>query len=487
MSDLLKYILSHEDAFRKNRLPSLYSDFALQKSTNPDGYAVNVAAWETALTNAARTGHVTTNKTSSKKRDHLVLIADENLLHMLESPEWGRPVALANVFDEAIQKRNIVPLEVYRSSNFSLSTSRWRALDLGVLSPWNVMNWSLRQLKGLVVGMDNGSRKLRSQTLVLVDNLKEAAKQVLLLQGSQKASSLDRIYSKERFTNTFGTVLGDTELSDNDIEALLIYLSRDINAISYDGKTIKFHTGNDKSPVTPEDTTIAHMRDLISNLAEQISRLEDKIGEFNANAKKALANKNRISALSVIKNKKIAEHNLNQRVNTLHQLEEVYNKIEQSADQIEIVRVMQASAGVLRSLHAQMGGIETVEDVVENLREEMSKVDEVGNIINEAGPVIDEGEIDDELEALETKELREREEEEAKATRLRLEQLKSHEQAARETAARLAEASKTAETTEDIDSELAKSIGQLSTMSLNDSATTECEEKSVTKQPVLAE
>uniref|UniRef100_A0A093VFX8 Vacuolar-sorting protein SNF7 n=1 Tax=Talaromyces marneffei PM1 TaxID=1077442 RepID=A0A093VFX8_TALMA len=372
MSDLLKYILSHEDAFRKNRLPSLYSDFALQKSTNPDGYAVNVAAWETALTNAARTGHVTTNKTSSKKRDHLVLIADENLLHMLESPEWGRPVALANVFDEAIQKRNIVPLEVYRSSNFSLSTSRWRALDLGVLSPWNVMNWSLRQLKGLVVGMDNGSRKLRSQTLVLVDNL----------------------------------------------------------------KTIKFHTGNDKSPVTPEDTTIAHMRDLISNLAEQISRLEDKIGEFNANAKKALANKNRISALSVIKNKKIAEHNLNQRVNTLHQLEEVYNKIEQSADQIEIVRVMQASAGVLRSLHAQMGGIETVEDVVENLREEMSKVDEVGNIINEAGPVIDEGEIDDELEALETKELREREEE-AKATRLRLEQLKSHEQAARETAARI--------------------------------------------------
>lgn len=48
--------------------------------------------------NAARTGHVTSDKVSSKKRDHLVLIADENLLHMLESPEWGRPVALANVF-----------------------------------------------------------------------------------------------------------------------------------------------------------------------------------------------------------------------------------------------------------------------------------------------------------------------------------------------------------------------------------------------------
>jgi charged multivesicular body protein 7 len=229
------------------------------------------------------------------------------------------------------------------------------------------------------------------------------------------------------------------------------------------------------------------MRDLISNLTEQTSRLEQKINELNANAKKALANKNRISALSAIKNKKIAEHNLNQRANTLHQLEEVFNKIEQSADQIEIVRVMQASTGVLRSLHAQMGGIETVEDVVENLREEMSKVDEVGNIINEAGPVIDEGEIDDELEALETKELREKEEAEAKATRQRLEQLESHEQAAQEAPARLAEEPKAAETMEDVDSELAKSIGQLSTMSLNDSKASEREEKLETKEPVPAE
>lgn len=76
------------------------------------------------------------------------------------------------VQDEAIQKRNMVPLEIYKSNNFSLSTSRWRVLDPGVLSPWNVMNWSLRQLKGLVVGTDNGSAKLRTQTLVLVDNLK---------------------------------------------------------------------------------------------------------------------------------------------------------------------------------------------------------------------------------------------------------------------------------------------------------------------------
>lgn len=139
MSDLLNYILNNEDAFRKyqptkhfdsqrtkkliftdlefpiyrNRLPSLYSDFTTQKKTNPDGYAVNVAAWESALNRAAKRGYTSTRgvrvrsgstisqKAGSpqrKKTDHLLLRTDESLLRDLELPEWGRPVALGAVF-----------------------------------------------------------------------------------------------------------------------------------------------------------------------------------------------------------------------------------------------------------------------------------------------------------------------------------------------------------------------------------------------------
>lgn len=99
--------------YSRNRLPSLYSDFTLQLKTNPDGYAVNVAAWEQALNRAAKRGYtssrgvrVRTGSTSSqksasskrKKTDHLVLRTDESLLRDLEIPEWGRPVALGAVF-----------------------------------------------------------------------------------------------------------------------------------------------------------------------------------------------------------------------------------------------------------------------------------------------------------------------------------------------------------------------------------------------------
>lgn len=172
----------------------------------------------------------------------------------------------------------------------------------------------------------------------------------------------------------------------------------------------------------------------------------------------ALNNKNRISALSALRSKKLAEHNLKQRLDTLAQLEEVYTSIERAADQIEIVQAMEAGTGVLRALHTKIGGTERVENVVEELREEMSKVDEIGSIISETGPEIDETEIDEELEAMEDAERQAREEEEAEETRKKLAEL---DRVARE-AERKAEAEKA------IESDLAESIGKLSQISIEE-------------------
>ncbi|KAJ5102158.1 hypothetical protein NUU61_004380 [Penicillium alfredii] len=516
MSNLLDYILNHEDAFRRNRLPSLYSDFTLQKKTNPDGYAVNVAAWEQALNRAAKRGYTSSRgvrvrsgsgssyKKESlpkrKKTDHLILRTDESLLRDLELPEWGRPVALGTVFDEAMRKRSMVPLPVYKSSAGSLQKSQWRVIDPGALSPWNVMSWGIRQLKGFVVGSEAGESapRLQIQELVLVGNLQvwisfrareqghfssgysssdhlralqqEAADLVVKKATGHNSSKMDLIYSKESFVEDFATILHDvTELSDADFDVLLLYLSRDSGSIAYDGKiltkrnyqTIKFKSSNEAAEITQQDKTIASIKTLLSTVSKQATTLETKIAELTTSAKTALANKNRVSALSAVRSKKLAEHNLKQRLDTLTQLEEVYMKIEQAAGQIEMVQVMEASTGVLRGLRAQIGGAERVEDVVEELREEMTKVDEVGNIMDEAGPVIDEGEIDDELEALEKTDREAKEEEQAAETEKRLAELDSLKQAS-DQAARQAQAGK------DVDSDLAESIGKLSNMSVED-------------------
>jgi charged multivesicular body protein 7 len=213
--------------------------------------------------------------------------------------------------------------------------------------------------------------------------------------------------------------------------------------------------------ITQQDSTIASIKTLVATMSKQVTNLEAKVIELNISAKTALANKNRVSALAAVRSKKKAEQNLKQRLDTLMQLEEVYTRIEQAAGQIEIVQVMQASTGILRGLHTQIGGAERVEDIVEELREEMSKVDEVGSIMNEAGPVIDEGEIDEELEALEKADREVQEREEAAATERRLAELDSAKQASDE-AARKAQAAK------NVESELAGSIERLSNMSVED-------------------
>ncbi|RHZ73825.1 hypothetical protein CDV55_105217 [Aspergillus turcosus] len=454
MSDLLNYILTQEDSFKKNRLPSLYSDFTLQKKTNPDGYAVNVAAWERALTRAARRGYVTTSPSrepssttaTAGQSDHLILRTDDPLLRALEIPEYGRPVALGAVLDEAIRKHTMVPLQVFKASALSLQQSQWRIINPGALSPWNVMTWGMKQLRGFVVGTDTPetSARLQVQELVLVENLKEAADRVVKQTVGGSQSKMDLVYSKERFTEEFATVLNKDR------------------AIAYDGKTIRFRPSND-SPreITEQDTTIASIKSLMSTMTKQVDRLESKIEELNLTAKVALQKKNRVSALAAVRSKKLAEHNLKQRLDTLTQLEEVYSKIENATDHVEYVRVMEASTGVLRGLHTQIGGVERVEDVVEELREEMSKVDEIGNIMNEVAPEIDETELDDELEEMENRERQAREEKEAEETRKKLAELDDLEQKAKE-------AARTAASEQSVESAIEESIERLSHMSVEE-------------------
>lgn len=108
---------TYPDRYPRNRLPSLYSDFAIHRKTNPDGYAVNVAAWEQALLKAARHGLISTSSISAstasrRKNNHLILRADEALMRALETPEWGRPVALGAILVRHIA--DCVHVEDYR-------------------------------------------------------------------------------------------------------------------------------------------------------------------------------------------------------------------------------------------------------------------------------------------------------------------------------------------------------------------------------------
>ncbi|EMR83632.1 putative snf7 family protein [Botrytis cinerea BcDW1] len=431
MSELFNYLLDNEPQFRRARLAALYSDFRQQQTLNPDGYQANIEAWQKALAKAARAGVMPSQGSSP---DLLILRADDELLRALDTNEWGRPLSLGAVVQEAMAKKELMPLGDFMNATDSIYNRSW------TIKPWDIVGWGLKQ-----IGISFGGDKLPGGKLVILGNVEEAAKLFAGKSGA-KTGRVGRIYSKRMFKEEFGNVLGEHPLSDVDMDAFLKFLTRDKKVIACDGETIKLKAPTDsKTPtITQEDTSIASLKSLIADLEIQTKLFAERVDTMERTGKEAVAKKNRVSALAALRSKKSAETTLANRHATLSQLEEVLSKIEQAADQVDLVRVMESSTKVLSSLNKEIGGVERVDDVVDQLREQMGQVDEVGDVIAEPGQSnVDETEVDDELEAMEKEETRkieekerlvkeEKERKEAADTKRKLEELEEVERKARE-------------------------------------------------------
>lgn len=240
----------------------------------------------------------------------------------------------------------------------------------------------------------------------------------MLDQASKIATSnTSCIFSKDLFASTFASALGVDDISTADLNVLLTHLSRDRCAISYSEATgtvkIKAPSEPLPTPISDEDISIARLRTLISSLQPQIDQLSTQVAALDRKSREAVTVNQLTTAKASLRSKKLAETKLQRRNATLASLEEVYSKIEQASDQVEIVRVMEASSQTLRSLNKQTGGVEKVQDVVDGLRDEMMNADEIGQALNEASTGdVDEGEVDAELEALESVEREKRQAEE---------------------------------------------------------------------------
>lgn len=326
---------------------------------------------------------------------------------------------------EGTERGELVGVREFETSEKGIYGRRGWGLGL---SPWEVLSWGARML-GLGGG-ERGEDRVPVGGVVVLSNVEAAGKE-FAKRIEVTRSRTDRVYTKTAFREEFGDVLGEQRiLSENDMEIFLRFLGRDKELVAYDGETVKLKATGDKTVggITAEDTTIASLKTLIKDLETQTTVLTRRVDELGNTAKAAVARKNRVAALAALRSKKLAETTLAKRYATLGQLQEVFSKIEQAADQVELVNIMEASSRVLSGLNKEFGGVERADDVVDSLREQMSQVDEVGNIITEAGQAstVDETEVDDELEAMESEE-REKREAKERAEREEKEKLEAAE------------------------------------------------------------
>ena len=322
------------------------------------------------------------------------------------------------VIDESVRSGSMMPAKDFALAKKSIYTKSW------IPSPWTVISWMTGIASHESYDVDG---RLRLGDLVMLPVIEKIADKVLATQIEKSQSLTDRIMSREDFSGAIRRAAGQ-QLSQIDIGLLLKFLSRDRQALSYDDQIIKFKAPQQlmPSPITQQDVTVASLKTLISSLTYQCDKLAARITSLTQMAQSSVKAGNKVSALSALKSRKLAEKAFQQRSTTLHQLEEVYAKVEQAADQVDIVRVMEASTGVLKDLNKQTGGVERVEDVIEQLREEMVSVDEIGDALREEinpNVAVDETEIEEELEVLEKEEKVIREAEEAEATAKRLNEI----------------------------------------------------------------
>jgi len=403
MGELADFLVERDENFRKARLPALYSDFRAQRTLNPDGFQANVSAWRQALARAAWEGRIASQVSAP---NIFVLNVDENLVRSLESKQFGRPLALGTVVREAVDEKDLYPLKEFLNSKESIYAGKtWGQVS------WTVVSWAAGQL-GFGGKSTSGEDKLPQGRFVVIKNVETTAKS-LAEKVTPSDTRFNRTYTKSHFRKTFAnTLVQDRRLSETDVDILLVFLSRDKEIVVYDGQVVKIKgtADEDESVITEEDAAVSSLKELIADMTEQTKLLTRRVDELTTTAKDAVSKKNKVAALAALKSKKMTEATLEKRFATLNQLEDVAARIQEARDNVQLVNVMEASAGALKGLNEKIGGADRVGDVVDRLREQMGEVDEVGRVISEAGAApVDELEVDDELEAMEREE-REKEE-----------------------------------------------------------------------------
>jgi charged multivesicular body protein 7 len=442
MSELVNFILDYEEAFQRfaplpephkhcacssptcsrNRIQSLYSDFRKLQATNPEGYQTNLSIWQKALANAARAGVV---PAPGATRNLLTIHTGLDLARALSHKDHGMPTCLPAVFQDAIHKKAFIPDHEFKNAAVSIYTRSW------VPSVKDVLQWGFRMLAG-----PGNPDKLPQGTFVIVQNVEAAAEEVLKqFHGQPQTSSADRILSRTAFLKRFANVLNPTHpLTVSDLDIILIHLARDKQEISFNDRVVKFKADAEDAPlpVTNEDMALAELRDAMDNVNATLPILHAKTVALHEAAREAVQEKHTIRAKTALRSKKLAESALAHRTAVALQLEEAYTKLQQAADQVDIIEAMKAGADAMSVLNQKVGGAEGVQDVMDRVNEQMATTDEITNIINENATPIDEGEVDDEIEAMERTERERTEVEEAAVTAARLAELGEAEKARKE-------------------------------------------------------
>lgn len=142
-----------------------------------------------------------------------------------------------------------------------------------------------------------------------------------------------------------------------------------------------------------------NQRDKIHQYQKRIAKLTER---ETAIAKECLARGQKSKALLALRRKKYQESLLSKADLQLEQLQKLTDDVEFASVQKDVMFGLQQGTAVLKQIHAEMGGIDRVEKLLEENAEARAYEKEISDML--AGGQMsnsEEDEVEDELEALE--------------------------------------------------------------------------------------
>lgn len=385
----MNLVFAQVPAFKQSRLKSLFGEFSHLKEQNPEGYEANVQAWLALLRQCL----------SSHTFDSTVTLPTAQLALKLVSPDHGPPKLLALVLERLVQDGLWVPLSIYTAAAVKpVPTS----LLTDYLSPRKLISRSWASLRLLrytlradLAGLLREDTLIHWDTLVAVaDSLWPHLKASIDSQGTYLATLMD----EEHFRNIVQQ--HQKQLSPSDLEALLVYYSRDCGKLQVERATqVCIKVGS--APLTDTDKGIIDVNSSIRNLERRTATLEKVLDHEIADRLKQLvaskASKERLKTV-LVRKRQIAD-SLSKTLATLSNLQLIMEKINEAQTNLTIAESLASASLVLTKLNLQVS-FDAVDNVCQQIEEQIETTDEITNALNSLS-ALDATDVDEELKALE--------------------------------------------------------------------------------------
>lgn len=388
-------LYSKVSAFKESRLQSLYSEFSPLKEINPEGYKANIDAWAQLLNVASSDGVL----------GDQVVITSKKLPTIFSNPSFGEPKSLGLVLDELVKQKKYVPWSIYKDSSL-YSTKRLA----DYVSPLTWLLVTLAMMKVSTFSATDRSGHLYEETYVPIDRLQIIGDKIwhdLHARIEKEGTYSSQLFDDEMFANLMREILPN--LSDSDILAVQLYLSRDIKKLTLVKQNSRskscYIKVAENGELTKDDIAIIKVKASIHGLSKRVNLLEHKLEpEFSgkvkeaSNVKDSAVRKERLRQLLI--QKSVILRSLRKCNDALLNMGRIMQSIDEAHGNLTMIDTLLSAKSTLENLNSKIS-LDEVDELQHEVDEEIQNTNDITDALLVSSQASDDDELESELEKLE--------------------------------------------------------------------------------------